>query len=72
MRLDSEMVELCGIEPQSKTELPKASTCLEKLFVSRFASHNLQGYTKPVSRFVCDSRHATNIATWGLYLSTSI
>jgi len=46
------MVELCGIEPQSENGPPKASTCLETLFESRTASHNVQSYTAPASKFV--------------------
>ena len=52
MRLDCELVETCGIEPQSKTKRLLTSTCLEKLFEFNLASHYLQSYTRRASKFI--------------------
>lgn len=46
------MVELCGIEPQSENGPPKASTCLETLFVFQTLSHTVQSYSVQSSKFV--------------------
>ena len=58
----SNLVELWRIELQSKNKFAIASTCLEKLFVSHLASHNLQSYTRPASRVHPKWRHTQNIS----------
>lgn len=63
------MVEASGIEPESETKLVEPSTCLETLFESRTASHNVQSYTALAPKFICGrDMPQVYLSDW-LYLS---